>query len=227
MQKGNGKAALEFFEQALAYLQSAVDANPNAMVYQRDCAIAHERLGDALRKVGNSNEAAEHFKAGLAMVEPIAEDNPRDEKARSVRASLNCHLGELAMAELDWDQAADYFGSYLKIAIDNVRLAPDDVKARRELGVAHYKFVELHRKRAESVAETPGAQITELRQAQAACRAALAVFDEMVEDQVLRPSDAGVPAMLHAELTALNKRLGAMDAPARSESADEAVSSTP
>ncbi len=227
MQKGDLHGALEFRQQCLAYLKRAVEIEPTSMVYQRDCAIAHECLGNALRKLGRAREALTEFSEGLKLIEPIAEDNPRDLKARTTRASLYCYLGELAIAENNWEDSKSHFEVYLSIAQKNALLAPKDSKSRRELGVAHYKFVELHRKRAETVANTPAAQIAELRQAQAACRAALAVFNEMVEDQVLELSDAGVPAMLQAELTSLDEQLSAMDASAITESADKAESSTP
>ncbi len=220
MQKGDHEAALEFRQQCLAYLQRAVEADPAFLIFQRDCAIAHERLGVALRDLGRPAEAVTHFKEGLRLIEPIAADNPRDRKARTTKASLNCYLGELALAENAWEDAKAYFEAYLSIARENARLAPDDSKSRRELGVAHYKFVELHRQRADSVFDTPSEQQAELIQAAAHCRDALKVFKEMANDKLLPLGDIGVAAMLQSELDALNKQLTAFESHPRNDLAE-------
>jgi len=220
MQKGDQQAALEFRQQCLAYLQRAVEADPDFLVFQRDCAIAHERLGVALRDLGRSTEAAAQFREGLALIEPIAADNPRDLKARTTKASLNCYLGELAIAENAWKDADSYFGAYLRIAGENARLAPKDSKSRRELGVAHYKFVELHRRRADGLVDTPSEHQAELLQAAAHCRDALKVFQAMADEDLLPLGDIGVAALLQAELKAIDKRIAAIDGAPNNDTVD-------
>ncbi|MBI5424986.1 MAG: toll/interleukin-1 receptor domain-containing protein [Opitutae bacterium] len=91
-QTGDGKKALEYYEQSLAVLERLAEANPQSAQAQRDVSVSLSKLADYLARrgqAGDGEKALGYYERELAICERLAEANAQSAEAqRDLKVSL-------------------------------------------------------------------------------------------------------------------------------------------
>ena len=170
---GEAQAA---FAECLAITRRLAEHDPNNAGWQRELAVAHNRVGGVLKAQGKLGEAQAAFAEALAISRRLAEQDPSNAGwQRDLAVAHNCVGGVLqAQGKLDEAQAA--FAEALAISRRLAEQDPSNAGWQRDLAVAHNCV--------GGMAQAQG----KLGEAQAAFAECLAISRRLAEQD---PSNAG------------------------------------
>ncbi|MBK8268615.1 MAG: hypothetical protein IPK83_10070 [Planctomycetes bacterium] len=199
--------ALASQSRAVAAFERIVATEPHNARLSLDLAIALDALGQTYQMTQELGRAMEHYRKSLALSEQVLVLEPGMIRAKSVRQTAFCRMGEVELALGDYDKAAHTFDRHLKAAQDILATDPSSPAARREVAVAYYKLAELCRARANRDDVGSATKMNEWRAVHKWLGHCKAEFVALDRDNVIAPSDAGVIGELDGELATAEARL--------------------
>jgi serine/threonine protein kinase/tetratricopeptide (TPR) repeat protein len=142
------RAAIPRLEQ-LARSGRAADASKDV---GNSMGVAHQRLGDIFRDLGQATPAWQHYEQSHPLFEAYLASNPRSEKARRNLYCSFIRLGDTAGEMGDVRARRKYYDKALEIAQLMVEAGPQDPQALRDLSFAHSRCGDVNRVAGNSAA---------------------------------------------------------------------------
>jgi serine/threonine-protein kinase len=117
---------------ARTYYQQFLDQHGSDQRLRKETALAHKRLGDISRLLGENNQAQESYGEAIALLRPLADANPGEPDTRGALAQSYCYLGEVLRATSRTGAAEDAYHKALAIQQPLAEQFPDRPDYRRE-----------------------------------------------------------------------------------------------
>lgn len=219
--QGRVDDALACFRRGIGHMKTLVDMRPNRARFRLDLATLHDKAGVLLQQAQRIDEATPHFQSAMELARAVAAASPDSVSARTYLQRALCRLGEVQLAAGAWAKAAATFEEHLRLARELAAAQPQSSAAGRELGVAYYKLMELHKARADAPGTEGPARREALLEARRWLEQCHTHFTTMQASGRLGPGDAAVPQALAGELARLSADLRAAGSARQAESARE------
>ncbi|MCK6573831.1 CHAT domain-containing protein [Myxococcota bacterium] len=133
---GDGKAALEAYNEGLDIARRLVAQDPDSAQALRDLSVSLERLGDLFLRAGDGKAALDAYNEGLDIDRRlVAQDPDSAEALRDLSVSLD-KLGDLFLRAGEGKAALEAYNEGLDIRRKLVAQDPDSAQALRDLSVS-------------------------------------------------------------------------------------------
>jgi serine/threonine protein kinase/tetratricopeptide (TPR) repeat protein len=135
--------ARQQYARALEISQSLAAADPNEVQTQRDLAVMHSKMGNALARLGASTPALDHYQKSLAIRNRLALADPTDDRVQRDVSIAHSKLGDMQLQLGATDSARQHYQQAVEIRQRLATAQPDDATAQRDLAITFYKLGEL------------------------------------------------------------------------------------
>jgi eukaryotic-like serine/threonine-protein kinase len=191
------KAHQEFLE----FLKQAPKGD--GFVGRSDRAIAHEWVGRIEFQMGNPQAAIAHLSQAVAILDALVLDWSDSLRIRTMLATILNHRGEVHLSIQQFEAAKAAFDRFRQTALALVDDYPEVPRNHRFVGVSFYKEFEWQSARRLSLDEQDPQRSQALASARRALEQCISTFQQMEENDLLSPGDAGVLPALQEELQGL------------------------
>jgi tetratricopeptide (TPR) repeat protein len=139
LQRGDGEAALGHVRQAVTIATALAEQQPADPDHQRDLAVAHTKVGDALLAQGQPAAALEAYRHSLAIRETLAAQDLLSSRAQRDLAIGLERIGEILLWQKDLDAAVDTCRRSLAIRHALVERDSGNNQFQLDLSIGHNK----------------------------------------------------------------------------------------
>lgn len=134
----NLEEARTCYQQSLELREALPDSDRQSPEGLRGRAVSQNKLGDLALRLGRLDEARSAYQRGLALTESSAD--PDAQRHRFDLRFIHSRLGDVALAECEFDIALAEYRMALAHAEAQIKADPDDARARREVPVCYSKL---------------------------------------------------------------------------------------
>ena len=134
--RGSLREAMEHATVANSLAESAVDAYPTDIEWQRDLSVAKEKIGSVMLLRGDLAAALENFKAELAISTRLAQSNPKDTASQRDQAISLIDVGDVFREQREFSAAMESYSTALGIVDRLAQAEPAHVHLQRDVANA-------------------------------------------------------------------------------------------
>ena len=158
-------------EKAKTYFDRFLEQRGDDPALRTEAALAHKRLGDIAKRLGQHPAAVTAYEQALALLQALAEERPGEPELRRALAESYTNLGEVQRLRSLMPDAARAYHRGRDLALQLVKDFPEHAGYRKDLARAHYNLGILHK------------DLNEPREAQEAFTRALGLLSDLVTEQ--------------------------------------------
>jgi tetratricopeptide (TPR) repeat protein len=125
-------------ERARSYYQQFLQQHGDDPRVRKEAALAHKRLGDVSRLLGEHEQAREAYGKAIALSKPLIEEHPERQEYRAALAETYCNLGESWRLTTHPGEAQDAYDHALRLQRRLVEEAPERPVYRKDLARTQY-----------------------------------------------------------------------------------------
>jgi tetratricopeptide (TPR) repeat protein len=140
---GDRAGALKSYRDSLAIRERLTNSDPGNAEWQRDLAIAHNRVGGVQQALGDSASALKSFSSSLTIARSLADSDPGNGEWQRDLAVTFSGLTRAHMHLGDKEKAADYLRQGQAIMERLTKLSPENAQWRQDLAWFSAKPTEL------------------------------------------------------------------------------------
>ncbi len=200
-------AGIASFRRSIVMLEEIAAADSTNARARREVSMVQNRLGEVLIATGDYAGALDVLGRAHEIRARVAEDDPVNAQARFDLAVVLANISEAFTRSDRVDEGISAGRRALAMFQALVLADPENMVFRRSLGLSCEMVARSHVARAEDPKRPSVVRSADWREARARYREALEVFSDLRERGALRPSDAGKPEELAAEVAHCDEAL--------------------